>query len=69
MNTPHHVTPTAAAPVMTIQDRAGPVPRPTPWRRWFAALAATFSAGRRAKQIPESPYLVQPLRWHRERKK
>ena len=69
MNTLHHVTQTAASPAVTIQERDTPVLRPVAWRRWIDVLAGRFSARPRAHSAADLPYLVHPLRLHRERKK
>ena len=67
MNTLNHVTQTAASPAVTIQERDAPVLRPVAWRRWIAVLAGRFSARPRTHSAADLPYLVQPLRLHRER--
>ena len=69
MSTLDHVTPTVTPPAMTIQERDAPVPGQAAWRRWMAVLAGRFSARPRANSAADLPYLVHPLRLHRERKK
>ena len=69
MNTLNHVTQTAAPKAVTMQERDAPVLRPAAWRRWIAVLAGRFAARPRAHPAADLPYLVQPLRLHRERKK
>ena len=69
MNTLNHVAQTAASPAVTIQERDAPVPGQAARRRWMAVLAGRFAARPRANSAADLPYLVHPLRLHRERKK